>query len=34
MLHRLLTLFGIRRTRTGLLRSQLLAIHILQTTYP
>ncbi len=33
MLHRMLALLGIRRSVPGL-RSQLLALHILRTTYP
>jgi hypothetical protein len=33
MLHRLMTYLGIRRSQ-ALLRSHLLAIHILRTTYP
>jgi hypothetical protein len=33
MLHRLMTFLGIKRPQS-LLKSQLLAIHILRTTYP
>lgn len=33
MLHRLMTYLGIRRSQ-ALLKSHLLAIHILRTTYP